>query len=348
MKKIFLGIACAFLFACGGEEVKVQKFERPIKTIEVESLSHLCRTFTGKVSSQQESNIGFKMGGEIVTMLVEDGQRVKKGELIAAVDNHDYLLQFNAAEASFKNDKSRLERYERLFAKEAISKQEYEMAQTSYANNKANYENTKKLLADTKLYAPFSGIVEKRLAEKFQRVQPSAPVVRLINPEILEIDFTLPVTSLPQLKNSDVEFRVSFENYSQKKFDAKIKKMVNSSPDGSGIPITLVVNDKNFDYNKFDIKSGFSCEVEMTIDTQNPNVGVVVPLSSVLRNDTSGKNIVWVYDSATSTVNEREIVLGSLYGSDKVIVESGVKQGEIIVSAGVHQVNNGQKVVLVK
>ena len=349
MKKLVLFfLSFATLVSCGQKKTEVQYFERPVKTIVVESLSTVVRTFTGVTSAKDESELGFKMGGEIVKMNVEDGQHVKKGELIAEVDSHDYKNQFDAAKTAYLNAQSLIERYERLYKKEAISQQDYEMSQTNFVQAKSVYENARKLLADTKLYAPFNGIIEKRYANKFQRVQPFQAVVKLINPKELEVNFTLPVNMLESIDNNDMTLSVEFDNYKGINFNMKIYKQVNSSPDGSGVPMTLLIDDKRFSYEKYNIKSGFSCTVTVTINKTNTANDIIIPLSAVYFNDSTNSKTVWIYDAKTSTVSSRNVVLGNVFGADQVIVLKGLAPGEVIASAGVSQLSEGQKVKLIK
>lgn len=348
MKRIILFILCGLTVSCGPEKEEVQFFERPVKTITVESALKITSTFSGIVSSKEESDIGFKMGGEITKMNVEDGQVIKKGDLIAVVDNHDYVVQYDAAKASFLNSKSQIERYEKLYAKEAISQQDYEIAQTNYAHSEATFKNAEKLLSDTELFAPFSGIIEKRYVNQYQRVMPSEPVVRLINPEVLEIDFTLPIKRLKIIENKTATYKVVFDNYPNFSFNAKVFKVVNSSPDGSGIPVTLTLDDSNFNYKEFDIKSGFSCDIIVSASNESKGDNISIPLSTIYYDNLTKTTNVWIYDADTKTVNEQKVVIGELQGHNNVLIRSGLKQGDVIVSAGVHQIVDGQKVKLIK
>lgn len=348
MKKVILFISLGLAISCGPKETKVQFFERPVKTITVESALTTTSTFSGIVSSKEESDIGFKMGGEITKMNVEDGQVIKKGDLIAEVDNHDYIVQYDAAKASFLNSKSQIKRYEKLYAKEAISQQDYEIAQTNYAHSKATFKNAEKLLSDTKLFAPFNGIIEKRYVNQYQRVMPSEPVVRLINPDVLEIDFTLPIKSLKIIENKTTTYKIVFDNYPEFSFNAKIFKVVNSSPDGSGIPVTLVLDDSTFNYKDFDIKSGFSCNITASVTDSSKNENISIPMSSVYYDNSTKNTIVWKYNAETKSVTAQKVVLGELHGNNHVFIPNGLKQGDVIVSAGVHQITDGQKVKLIK
>lgn len=349
MKKLILFLICASMMtSCGNSQVKVEYFERPVKTITVESVTDISRTFSGIVKAKNESDIGFKMGGEIVHMAVEDGEKIKKGDLIAEVDNHDYQLKYDAQFATYKNAQSQIARYKKLYAKHAISQQDYEMAQTNYAQSKAAYKSAKDMLKDTKLYAPFTGIIEKRYVNQYQRVQPSEPVVRLINPNELEVDFTLPIKNLYMLNYKSKSFSVVIDNYPNISFSAKIDKYVDSSPDGSGIPVTLVLDDPEFSYEKYNIKSGFSCDVTVNIWADEPSSDIVIPLSAVHYDKKAKREIVWKYDAQTKTVKSQNVILGDLQGVDNIIITSGLKSGDVIVSAGVHQVIDGQKVKVVK
>lgn len=341
-------VATGVILTSCGQEQQVTTFERPVKLYKVESLGYITKSYTGKVVAEQISNLAFKMGGQLVKLNVEDGQKVTKGEFIAEIDPIDYSLQLDAAKAAYINSKAQLERYQKLIAKQAISQQQLEGAQANYARDKSNYDNAISMVGETKIYAPFSGIIEKRLVDNFQRVQPAEPVVKLVNLNQLEVSFILPESNISYMSSPDKEFFVQFETYPDVQFKAKVTKFVESSPDGSGVPVTVVIDDSRFNLQTYNIKPGFSCMVFLKIKNTSLKDVTAVPITAIYSNlGTTGDN-VWVYNRATSTVELQKVSIGELFGKDMIVINSGLKPGDEIVSAGVSHVVNGQKVKVLK
>lgn len=85
-----------------------------------------------------------------------------------------------------------MQRMQRLLEHEAVSRQEFESAQTRYAQVKSAYENSLGLLKETKLRAPFASVVERKFVDNYERVQAGQSIVRVVNPVTTKVQFTMP------------------------------------------------------------------------------------------------------------------------------------------------------------
>lgn len=337
----------AFLWAgCKGKKETYQDVVRPVRVVNVESLGAINKLYTGIVEAEQYSNLAFKLSGPLVAMNVDEGQKVKKGQVIAAVDPLDYKLQYEANKAAYLTAKSQLERNKRLLSMQAISKQEYEIAEANYIKGKSAYETSANTLEDTKLRAPFDGFVEKKFVENYQKVMPGESIIKLVNPDKLAVGFTLPETSV-DLTRMPITVTVEFDTYKGIWFKAKVKEFIDASPDGTGIPVKLVIDDSRFSRDVHNIYPGFSCKVNLKIETTEEN-SYIVPMSALFKNPTTSETSVWVYDPKTETVRGKTVEIGQLFGSDKIMVQKGLTNDDIIVVAGVNYITEGQKVKLLK
>ena len=321
----------------GKKDNAYQDIVRPVKVVNVESLGAINKLYTGVVEAEEYSNLAFKLSGPLIAMNVDEGQKVKKGQVIAAVDPLDYRLQFEANKAAYLTAKSQLERNRRLLSMQAISQQEYEIAEANYIRGKSAYETSVNTLENTKLRAPFDGFVEKKFVENYQKVNPGESIVKLVNPNKLAVGFTLPETSV-DLTRTPMTVTVEFDTYKGLWFKAKVKEFIDASPDGTGIPVKLVIDDSRFSRDKHNIYPGFSCKVNLKIET----------MSALSRNPTSNETCVWVYDPKTETVTSRTVEIGQLFGSDKIMVQKGLTDEDSIVVAGANYITEGQKVKLLK
>lgn len=346
MKKrvLLIPLAALGLTACWKTQTP-RTFVRPVKLSEAVSLSSYDKDFVGVVSAEQYTNLAFRVSGQVTKTYVTEGAQVKKGQLLARLDPGDFQLQLEADKAQYTTAQSILERNERLLSKQAISQQDYEIAQSDYLRAKSAYEYSRNQLEYTQLRAPFTGSIEKKYVEDYQKVQTGESVFKLINPDRLEVNFTLPESDVDLIRVNKTIF-VEFDNYRGEYFRAEIKDVVDASVDGAGIPVTLRIVDKTFDPNKYNIKAGFACRVRIQIEgNREYHAYVTVPITAVFNPPTDGQGTyVWVYDPKSSEVKIRKIATQGLVGGDRVIVSEGLTAGELVVTAGVYQLKAGQRV----
>lgn len=341
---LLIALFALFAVSCGKKNESEQAQMRPVKVITIESTSEFQKKFSGVVEAINLTNLAFRVSGQIINFPVSEGQMVKKGDLIAELDTRELDLVYSADKAAFETAQAQYERAKRLVAKEAISMQEFEVNKASYERSKSAFENSKNNIRDAKLYAPFAGVIQETLVENFQRVSQGNTIVKLVNPNNLQINFTIPDNHLYFLQNNP-SYTVSFDIIKGKKFKARLHNYTEISSDGSGIPVSLVIDDPSFKEVDVVIKPGFACNVEMNIQTQNilgKNL-ITIPLTAVFSDKNNAKN-VWVVTA--NEVKQRQIVTGKLIGDDAIVVESGLSDGEVIVVAGVTQLKEGDKVTL--
>lgn len=334
-----------YICACG-EQNAPEKTRRPVKVETVRSLERTEKTFSGIVTADQFSDLAFKSQGLVVRMHVTEGQHVAKGSVVAEIDPTDFLLSVDDKSARLQKATAEKERAQRLLDKDAISQQEYENALMEYTNARIALENAQNILADTKLKAPFNGFIQKKYVENYQRVQPGEPVVCLINPQLLQIVTTVPETSVDFITSpSDVE--VEFDAYKGTRFKAHIKRYVEASPDGAGIPVYISIDDHGFDLSTLRISVGFACKVHIGKEDTALKGKHGVPLSAIVFDNNTKSTSVYVYDSTTQTVRRRTVTdQGVIAERGLVIIDGNVEQGDLVVTAGATLLNDGDSVVI--
>lgn len=341
--KLFVIVLSVFLgISCGRKKESYQNIVRPVRVVKVESLGAVKKIYTGVVQAEEYSKLAFKVSGPLVAMNVDAGQKVVKGTVIAAVDPLDYNLQYEANKAAYITAKSQMERNKKLLAMQAISKQDYEIAEANFVKAKSAYETSQNTLEDTRLKAPFDGFVEEKYVENYQKVQPGESIIKLVNPDKLEVAFTLPETDV-RLTRVPMTVKVEFDTYKGTWFAAEVKEFVDASPDGSGIPVKLKITDPRFSRDIYNIYPGFSCKVVLSIEHDVAN-SYIVPLSAVFKDLKTNEVSVWLYEAATNTVKRQKVETEQLLGTDSVMIKKGLKDDDVIVVAGVSYITEGQKV----
>ena len=225
MKKEFgFVLAAAILLAgCGQKKETTTTTARPVKTTIVESRSIIRKDFSGIVEAVEYVKLAFRVNGQIIQLPVIEGQKVKKGQLIAAIDPRDIALQYAATKSAYETASAQVERNKRLLSRQAISVQEYEISLANFQKAKSEYELSANNMRDTKLTAPFDGSIEKRLVENYQRVNSGEGIVQLVNTHNLRIKFTIPDAYLYLLRAKDPRFTCSI------RFTADVGPLVQDS-----------------------------------------------------------------------------------------------------------------------
>lgn len=349
MKKIYLFAISVMLLAtsCGHKKEGDVTLIRPVKTATASSQSVIRKDFSGIVEAVEYVKLAFRVSGQVINLPVVEGQRVKKGQLIAAIDPRDISLQYAADKAAYETAAAQVERNKRLLGRQAISVQEYEISVANYQKAKSAYELSSNNMRDTKLTAPFDGSIEKRLVENYQRVNSGEGIVQLVNTQKLRIKFTVPDDYLYLLRAKDVTFKVVFDTYPDMVFNAQLEEYLDISTAGTGIPVTITIEDPAFNRSLYDVKPGFTCKIKLASDVAPflEEKLVNIPLSAIFGESENQKTYVWVVKD--NKVSKREVTVYSPTGEANALISAGIQPGETIVIAGVHQLVDGQTVKVI-
>lgn len=349
MKKIYLFAISVMLLAtsCGHKKEGDAMLIRPVKTATASSQSVIRKDFSGIVEAVEYVKLAFRVSGQVINLPVVEGQRVKKGQLIAAIDPRDISLQYAADKAAYETAAAQVERNKRLLGRQAISVQEYEISVANYQKAKSAYELSSNNMRDTKLTAPFDGSIEKRLVENYQRVNSGEGIVQLVNTQKLRIKFTVPDDYLYLLRAKDVTFKVVFDTYPDMVFNAQLEEYLDISTAGTGIPVTITIEDPAFNRSLYDVKPGFTCKIKLASDVAPflEEKLVNIPLSAIFGESENQKTYVWVVKD--NKVSKREVTVYSPTGEANALISAGIQPGETIVIAGVHQLVDGQTVKVI-
>lgn len=350
MNKIIglMSLAVIVLTSCGQKKEANVATARPVKTSIVESKSVINKDFSGIVEAVEYVKLAFRVNGQIINLPVIEGQKVKKGQLIAAIDPRDIALQYAATKSAYETAAAQVERNKRLLARQAISLQEYEISLSNYQRAKSEYELSSNNMRDTKLTAPFDGSIEKRLVENYQRVNSGEGIVQLVNTRNLRIKFTIPDSYLYLMHTKDPRFLVEFDTFKGKEFKGKLEEYLDISTDGTGIPVSITIDDPAFNRDLYAVKPGFTCSIRFTADV-GPLVQdswAIIPLSAIFSASEGKQMYVWVVKE--NKVYKREVTVNAPTGEAQVIISQGLKPGEEIIIAGVNQLVEGESVRIMK
>ncbi len=331
--------------ACGKKDTGPEgPMVRPVKTYVVgASASGGKRTFPGTVQAAHHVVLGFEVPGKLVKLPIKEGQKVKKGELLARLDQTDFNAAAAAAKAKTQKANADLERNQQLFTKDGISATDLEMSETTYKVAKANRAKAYQAVRNSSIKAPFSGVIGKRYVENFQNINAKEPIVLLQDLSAYEILVNIPEGYLVNIKKSEEHKAVaSFDSMPGKEFEVTVKEFgTEADPVTRTYPVTLDLPT----IEGVRILPGMSARVTHTIITETTEgsaVTFVVPVTAVV-SDPAGKSLAWILDPKTMAVSARQVEVGQLTGSSIEVI-SGLIDGDEIVTAGVTELQEGMKV----
>jgi len=303
-------------------------------------------TLTGSLRANEQSDIAADANGKVLQVLIERGQAVLRGQVIATLDARSASLSATAAHAQSKLAESQLEQARRecervnhLLETGAISQADFDRQtaqctaqQWSAAAAEAQQQSATKLLGDTRIRAPFDGIIGERMVNVGQYVEPSTRVASVYQANPLRLTLTVPESDLAYVKDGlPVTFTVAA--FGDTRFSGNVKFI---SPNVRESSRDLVVEAivPNPDGR---LRPGMFA-------LARPHLGEeprpVVPAAAVTRDDTETRIFVV---GADKLVQERLVQLGEEVGGD-VAVLSGVKPGEDVVIHPTAEVRDGVRV----
>ena len=285
--------------------------------------------FTGNVAGYAGNNSTPQQPRRITRLLVDVGDHVKKGQLVAELDN-SALAQ---AKAQYENNKANFERSDELYKFGGESKANWQAMQTAYEVSKSTYEN---MLENTTLVSPISGVVTARNYDVGDMAA-GMPifVVQRINPVKIMISVS---ESLYTYVKKGMAVEVELDALPEQKFSAKVSRItpsIDASTRTFPVELTLA-NDKEL------VKPGMYARVTMNYGTRK---NIVVPDVAVVKQLGSGNRYIYVYNQ-DGTVAYKKVELGRRFG-DKYEILSGIADGDVVVTSGQVALKDGIAVEVV-
>ena len=333
------------LAACGKEE-KTEKREviRPVKMMTVRDANALLtHGFPATVRASRRAVLSFKVSGPLVELPVEEGENVKKGDLIAQIDKRDFLNAIKEAMARYREAEQQFARYKELYAKKQVSRADFDRYRAARDVALAKLQDAKNALCDTTLLAPFDGVIAKRYVENFYKVKAKEPIVFLQDISRIELLVNVPELVMAAIREkSSGNVIATFESIPGKTFALELKEYSTEADPATQTYQVVFITDQPAEAN---ILPGMTATVTTALkpEAKNAEPEIIVPALAVL-DAPKDKPYVWVFDPSQGKVHKRFVKIGSLKDSGSIRIVEGLKPGEIIVIAGVTKLKEGMKV----
>jgi membrane fusion protein (multidrug efflux system) len=308
-------------------------FSIPVEAGTVETASiDLVIPAVGTLRSNESIRVAPEIPGRLAEILVEEGQRIAQGDVIARLDQSVYRAELMQAQSGLELAKADVERYKKMRAGEVASEQAMQRADAALNENLARISLAQANLAKTELKAPFQGVLGLRRVSVGDYLDSGDVIINLEQVDPLKVDFRVPEIYYTTVRLGQT-IKLTIDALPGETFEGTIYAM-DPLIDAGGRAIVLRAHVPNRDDR---LRPGLFARVSLVYDT-HPNA-LLIPESAIVPFG-SKKFVFRVVDGKAV---QTEIKVGE-YVNDKVEVLEGLKAGETVVTAGQLKIADGMGV----
>lgn len=298
-----------------------------VKIIETGSVAEVVRTVANLIPDE-EVDLTFETSGMITDIFFTEGSAVKKGQLLAKVNDKPLQAELKKLEAQMPLAEERVFRQKSLLQKDAVSQEAYEQVTTELEKLKADIELVKSRIAQTELRAPFDGMIGLRNVSEGAYASPSIVIARLTKIIPLKVEFGVSERHVNQIHpGTEITFR---SDLSLSTYKASVYAIESSVYMATGnLKVRALYPNTNGK-----LKPGGSASVEIRLnETEN---AITVPNEAVIAE--LGRKIAYVYSGGKA--EQVEVTTGLRTESNLEILE-GLSEGDTIIVTGIMQLRQG-------
>lgn len=301
------------------------------------------RTFPAIVEASDQTNLAFRVAGQLTKLAVTSGQRVKKGQLLAQLDTNDFRNTLADRKAKLDLATTQYQQTYTLFQKKYASKAELDQYRATLRSAEASVKQARDNLTYTALRAPFSGSVSHVSVENYQFIQPQQTIVQIQRSGKVGIRFDVPESVFTQLRKIDhyqnlcgaVRFGTSTDHY---KACYKEHDLV---PDALTRTYPVLFSLQNPE--QITVLAGMSATIALDLSKISKNIDdnrVLIPVEAVF--DQNDQQYVWRVDE-TLTLHRHPVTIAGI-SNNMMMVSQGLNPQDRIVAAGVSHLREGQTI----
>jgi len=340
MKKGLIGLL-AVVMVCGCSEKKETGTKAPtrVKTevVNGQSLMANGQTYVGIVEEHEGTAVSFTGMGVVKCVLVNEGQTVAKGQVIAEMDDTQARNLLNGTEAQMTQANDALERYQLLHDNGSLPEVQWVEIQSKVAQAKSQYEVAKKNLADCQLVAPVSGIIGKQLVGAGETALPSQAVVTILDISSVKVKVSVPEAEISGI-TATIPTTINVEAAQKQVRGGRIEKGIQA--DALTHTYEVRINVQNSDRK---LLPGMVASVQfVSVPRQQQEQQVTLPVTAVQRKS-DGSLFVWTVGK-DSTAHRSTVTIGETMGN-RIAIDSGIENGQRVVTEGYQKLSEETKVV---
>jgi len=287
-------------------------------------------------------NIAFispEMNGQIKNVYVKEGQFVKKGQLLISLNSAVIQSSISELKTALSLAKIMYEKQKTLWEQKIGKEIDYLQAKNQKEGLEAKLATTNAQLRMSKIYAPFSGIVDAIYSKKGEMATPGRKLIDFVNLNTMEVVAEISEKYLPHISKGDA-VTINFPTYPELKKEAVIFRTANIiNPANRTFKVFVKINNKDKKIKPFMIAE--------LILSDYTGLDFSVP-SIIIKKDRKGEYVFVIKNSNNKTTAEKRYVKTGLHTGNNTIIKDGLNANENIIVDGYNLVNSGMEVQIVK
>ena len=320
--KIYL-VIILFLSGLIASEKNIESYE--VKIIEEFKINKL---LPGKITPKRQSILGFEISGKLKKVVVDIGDEVNAGDLLAELEDSEALANYNEAKAKFSMFEKIFERSLSLNKDNFVSDQELEKAESNFLVAQAQFDKALIKFQQTKILAPYDGIIQNRFLDEGSIINASIPIVEILDSKFVEAKVSLP-KSLVNILDLGKEYKFLIED---KEYTGKLTRIAPMSEKGTNNKLGL------FEFNDF-FNPGATAR--LVLSTTESKKGAWVPLNSLSQSEQGLWNL---YTVSSSNLAQKDYVELIHIENNMAYVSGTIKDGDLVIIGGASKVAEGQNI----
>ena len=287
----------------------------------------------------QELNMSAEKSGKIVKVLAKEGDVVRVGQTLAIMRGDAINVNAQASEAAYLNAKTDYSRFENAYKTGGVTKQQLDQAKVVLSNAEANYKQAKINIGDTYIKAPISGIINKRHIEPGSIVSamPATNLFDIVNVSKLKLTVNVNESQVASLKTGTTT-TITTSVYPDKVFNGKITFIAPKADASLNFPVEIEVqNNANNE-----IKAGMYGTALFKSAQQVQTLRVAPRIAFV---GSVNGNQVFTIENGVAKL--KKVTAGRIFG-DQVEILNGLEDGDIVITTGQINIQDGNKVEVIK
>lgn len=294
--------------------------------------------YSGVIEEGKNVTASFMADGKIKNILVKEGDRVRKGQLIATLDDTDYQIGVNQLRAQLDQMTMEKQRMDEMFSRHNIAPNDYEKFSAGYEQLKLQMDMAENKLGYTKLYAPAEGYVSEKLMESGELVGAGTSIVKITDDSSLTANVDLPVAIF--LNKDKIKSVKGFTPvYPESEIPLNEESFTPDVTNNMLYHMKLMIPAKYISR----LSPGMNIRVGIEME-ETQGYGDIIPVRALINE--SEKAYVWVYNSSDSTIHKKMVNVTGIPKGNSITV-TGLDGSEEIVETGVKQLYEGEKVHIV-
>ena len=304
--------------------------DQQLEVLEVKTSQsyEISKNLPGELLPFQQSKIAFEITGRISSIYVDIGDRVKKDEVLAKLDDSEVNANLEQAVARLDLANQVLNRFEDLRKKGFISIQDFDKAKSEYlvAKSQVKFFEVKK--SQTILRAPYDGFIQNRFVDEGTVINGSNPILEILDANKVEAHVSIPENLVNNLEvSNDYVFEIG-----QEKAKGKFKRLAPMSASGSNSRLAI------FEFSDFFIPGSV---IDLIIKIKKSEQGIWLPINSLSQSEQGLWSVYTISDDGSNRV-EKDLVRILHFENNYAYVSGTLKDGDLVILGGLSKIIEGQ------